>query len=142
MMGVCVGVVVKLCSIRGHHPSSTVGVPLLANSMWCFASVAGYYLWERVKKKKKKTGRSFATRFREHKKAFRTASRSSNFAKHLIDHTHSFGPIHNKKQMLQLQNKGAHLNTLERFHIYTEYTSNNHLNNEVTSPPIRSLTHL
>jgi len=83
------------------------------------------------------TCRSFTTRFREHKihVAFRTASRSSYFAKHLIDHTHSFGPIHNIMQILELQNKGAHLNTLERFHIYTEYTSNNHLNDEVTISP-------
>ena len=40
-------------------------------------------------------------------------------------------------QILQLQNKGAHLKTLERFHIYTEYTSNNHLNNDVTISPIK-----
>jgi hypothetical protein len=28
----------------------------------------------------------------------------------------------------QCQNKGAHLNTIERFHIYSEYTNENHLN--------------
>ena len=33
MTGVCVGVVVQLCSFRGHHSLTTVGVPLLANSM-------------------------------------------------------------------------------------------------------------
>jgi hypothetical protein len=33
------------------------------------------------------TGRNFATWFKEHKNAFRTASHSSNFAKHLIEHT-------------------------------------------------------
>ena len=55
MTGVCVGVVVQLCSFRGHHPLTTVGVPLLANSMWCFAGVAGYYLWERVKKEEEET---------------------------------------------------------------------------------------
>ena len=33
MTGMCVGVVVQLCSFRGHHPLTTVGVPLLANSM-------------------------------------------------------------------------------------------------------------
>jgi hypothetical protein len=41
------------------------------------------------------TGRSFTTRSREHKEAFKTASRPSNFAKHLTDHAHSFGPIQN-----------------------------------------------
>jgi hypothetical protein len=29
---------------------------------------------------------------------------------------------------LQRQNKGAHLKTIERFHIYSEYTNDNHLN--------------
>jgi arginyl-tRNA--protein-N-Asp/Glu arginylyltransferase len=78
------------------------------------------------------TARNFATRFKEHKNAFRIASHSSNFAKHLIEHTHSFGPIHNTTQILHLQNKGALLNTLEQFHIYTEYTNNNHLNVDST----------
>ena len=81
------------------------------------------------------TDRNFATRFREHKNGFGTASRSSNFAKHLIEHTHSFGPIHSIMQILQLQNKRTHLNTLEPFHIYTEYTSNNHLNDDITVSP-------
>jgi len=46
------------------------------------------------------TGRNFATRFSEHKNAFRTASHSSNFAKHVTEHAHSFGPIHNTMQIL------------------------------------------
>jgi len=85
----------------------------------------------------RQTGRNFATRFREHKNAFRTASQSSNFAKHLIEHAHSFGPIHNTMQILHLQNKGAHLNTIERFYIYAEYTKGNHLNDGSTISPIR-----
>jgi len=46
------------------------------------------------------SGRSFATRFQEHKNAFKTANKSSNFAKHLMEHIHSFGPIHNTMQVL------------------------------------------
>jgi hypothetical protein len=38
-------------------------------------------------------------------------------------------------QVLQRQNKGAHLNTLERFYIYAEYVNNNHLNDENTIFP-------
>jgi hypothetical protein len=83
------------------------------------------------------TGRNFATRFKEHKNAFRTASHSSNFAIHLIEHTHSFGPIHSTMRILHLQNKGAHLNTIERFYIYAEYTNNNHLNDDSTISPIK-----
>ena len=81
------------------------------------------------------TGRNFATRFNEHKNAFRAASHSSNFTKHLIEHTHSFGPVHNTMQILHLQKKGAHLNTIERFYIYTEYTNIHHLNDGLTISP-------
>ena len=83
------------------------------------------------------TGSNFATRFREHKNAFRTASQSSDFARHLIEHAHSFGPIHNTMQILHMQNKGAHLrvNTIERFYIYAEYTKGNHLNDGSTFSP-------
>jgi hypothetical protein len=38
-------------------------------------------------------------------------------------------------QVLQRQNKGAHLNTIERFHIYSEYTNDNHLNDNQTIFP-------
>jgi len=34
------------------------------------------------------------------------------------------------QQVLQPHNKGPHLNTLARFHIYAEYLNNNHLNDE------------
>jgi hypothetical protein len=33
-------------------------------------------------------------------------------------------------QILRLQNKGTHLNTIERFYTYTEYTNGNHLNDD------------
>jgi len=35
-------------------------------------------------------------------------------------------------QILQWQNKGSHLNTVERFYVYTEYLNNNHLNDDHT----------
>ena len=83
------------------------------------------------------TSRSFTIRFQEHKNAFKTANKSSNFAKHLMEHTHSFGPIHNTLRVLQLHNKGAHLNTIERFYVYSECTNNNHLNDDSTIFPNR-----
>jgi len=78
------------------------------------------------------TGRNFLAKFKEHRAAFRTNSQSSNFAKHLIEHTHSFDPIQNTMQILQRQNKGAYLNTIERCYIYAEFTKNHHLNDEHT----------
>jgi len=38
-------------------------------------------------------------------------------------------------QILQLQNKGANLNTTEGFYIYAEYTNNNHLYDDSTISP-------
>jgi len=68
------------------------------------------------------TGRNFLAWFNEHKATFRTNSQNSNFAKHLIERTHFFGPIQDTMQILQCQNKGAYLNTIERYYIYAEFT--------------------
>jgi len=38
-------------------------------------------------------------------------------------------------QILQQQNKGSHLKTIECFYIYAEYLNNNHLNDEHTIFP-------
>jgi hypothetical protein len=71
-------------------------------------------------------------RFKEHKKAFRNNSNTSSFAKHLNEEAHSFGPMNCIMQVLHCHEKGAHLNTLERFHIHTEFAANNHLNENQT----------
>jgi len=78
------------------------------------------------------TGRHFATRFKEHKAAFRNNCHISSFAKRLNEEAHSFGSMHSIMQLLHYRIKGAHLNTLERFHIHTEFAANNHLNNNLT----------
>jgi hypothetical protein len=59
----------------------------------------------------------------EHRSAFYHNSCSSNFALHLHDMAHSFGPIHNIMQVLHHPKKGAHLNTIERFHIHIEHAA-------------------
>ena len=81
------------------------------------------------------TGRNFTIRFNEHKQAFRTNSHTSSFAQHLIEHNHPFGTIQNTMQVLRHHHKGTHLNTLEKFHIYTEYISDNHINDNQTIFP-------
>jgi len=81
----------------------------------------------------RQTGINFLTRFKEHKAAFRTNSQSSNFAKHLIEPHNLLAP--SKILILQCQNKGAYLNTIERYYIYAEFTKNNHLNDEHTIFP-------
>ena len=81
------------------------------------------------------TGRSFAQRFKEHENAFRSSSNTSNYAKHILELPHLFGPIHETMQILQYQGKGAHLITLERYFIYKEFSKNNHLNYEFNISP-------
>ena len=81
------------------------------------------------------TGRSFTQRFKEHKNAFRSNRNTSNYAKHALEHSHPFGPIHETMQISQYQGKGAHLNTTERYFIYREFSNNNHLNDEFNITP-------
>src|SRR5215510_14141111 len=59
---------------------------------------------------------------------------SSSYA-HLLNETHPFGPIQDTMQILHHHRKGPHLNTIERFHIYTEYMNGSHLNDEHTIFP-------
>jgi len=56
--------------------------------------------------------------------------RSSNYAKHILEQSHTFGPMHQTMQILQYWDKGTHLNTIERFFIYAEFSKNNYLNDE------------
>jgi hypothetical protein len=52
---------------------------------------------------------------------------SSKFAQHLLEQAHPLGNINNTIQILHYQKKIAHPNNLERYHIHTEFTTNNHL---------------
>jgi hypothetical protein len=81
------------------------------------------------------TARKFTVRFNEQKHALRANSHTSKFAQNLIEHNHSFGTIHNTMQILRHHRKGPNLNTLERFHIYAEYITNNHINDNQTIFP-------
>jgi len=65
-----------------------------------------------------------AQRFKEHRNAFKSNRNTSNYAKHAIEHLHPFGPIRETMQILQCQGKGAHLNTVERYFIYKEFSNN------------------
>ena len=66
----------------------------------------------------------------------RTNIHTSKFAQHLIEQNHPFGTIHNTMQ-IRHHKKAPHLNTLERFHIYAEYVTNNHINDNQTIFPNR-----
>jgi len=83
------------------------------------------------------TGQSFTQMFRGHRNAFKSNRNTSNYAKHVFEHQHPFGPIQDTMQVLQYQRKGTHLKTIERFFIYKEFSINNHLNDEFNITPNR-----
>jgi hypothetical protein len=58
------------------------------------------------------TERSFHTRFKEHTQDYRSGNHRSNFAKHLLDHQHTWHPIEGTMSILHISNKGRMLNTL------------------------------
>ena len=64
----------------------------------------------------------FSQRYDEHKRAFQSNSRTSNFAK-LLEEVHSFDSINNTMQVLHHKGKGAHLNTIESFYIHVEHAN-------------------
>jgi hypothetical protein len=59
----------------------------------------------------------------------------SNYTKHILEQAHSFGPMQNTMQPLHYYNKSTHLNTVERYYTYIEFSNNNHLNDEHTIHP-------
>jgi len=59
------------------------------------------------------TGRQFSTRYKEHKTAWRNHSTTSNFAEHLIEEAHLFGPMNKIK-------KRVHCHKKEKKHILTQ----------------------
>jgi hypothetical protein len=94
-----------------------IGTPLFCMILWMVSSSSPYSLYKLTchdcnKVYVGQTGWSFAQKFKEHKDAFKFSRNNSNYAKHAQTHSHSFGPIHTTMQILQYQNKGAHLNTI------------------------------
>ena len=78
------------------------------------------------------TGRSFHTRFKEHFRDYNYKNGKSNFAQHLIDNNHTFGPIDEVMDFLYVTKKGKLMYTLERFYIYDETKRNNQINDKST----------
>ena len=80
-------------------------------------------------------GRQSSTCYKEHMTDFRRNNDKSSFAKHLNEESHPFGPMEEITQIIQYQGKGANLNTIERYHIHTEFEAGNHLNDPQTISP-------
>jgi hypothetical protein len=78
------------------------------------------------------TGRNFKTRYKEHIQDIRNNRTKTGYSHHIPDTGHEYGNIENTLSILNVQKKGAFLNTLEKFHIYKEQQTNDLLNESGT----------
>jgi hypothetical protein len=75
------------------------------------------------------TGRYFLTRYKKHIRAIKYNKDSSEYAQHILNTGHSYGKIEDIMEIIKVENKGKHLDTLEKYHIFCSYKQNIHLNN-------------
>jgi hypothetical protein len=80
------------------------------------------------------TGRNFRVRYKEHTsiRDIRYNKTNTGYANHILNAGHIYGPLEDTLQVLGIQNKGPHLNSLERFHIYKEQKTDTILNDNYT----------
>jgi hypothetical protein len=62
-------------------------------------------------------GQTFQTRYREHTQAIRNNYGNSGYSSHILNTGHTYGSITDTMKVVKVE-KGKHLNTLEKFHIY------------------------
>jgi hypothetical protein len=78
------------------------------------------------------TGRNLKTRFKENIQDIRNNRTNTGYSQHIINTGHEYGNIENTLNILNVQKKGAFLNTLEKFHIYQKQKTDNLLNESCT----------
>jgi hypothetical protein len=66
------------------------------------------------------TGRKFRSRYKEHIRDIRSNKENTGYSHHILNTGHTYGTLEDTLQVVKIQNKGPHLNILERFHIYKE----------------------
>jgi len=76
----------------------------------------------------------FLCRYNEHKRALQYNQQTSKYALHAATQQHTFGNIQECMQILHTHDKGAHLNTIEKFYIFKEASTHTHLNDDHTIP--------
>jgi hypothetical protein len=64
------------------------------------------------------TGQTFCTRYKEHVLAIRNNSSNLRYSNHILSTGHTYGSITDTMKIMKIENKGNHLNTLEKYHIY------------------------
>jgi hypothetical protein len=67
------------------------------------------------------TGRPFKTRLKKHIRATKYNRDTSTYAQHILDTGHTYGNMKNTTEIINIAQKGRHMNTLEKFCIYCAY---------------------
>jgi hypothetical protein len=62
------------------------------------------------------TGRPFNTRYKIHIRDIKNSSKSG-YSNYVLNTGHSYGNITDTMEIIKIETKGKHLNTLERYHI-------------------------
>jgi hypothetical protein len=66
------------------------------------------------------TGRTFNIICKEHIQAIRNNKSNSGYSNHKLNTGHTYGTITDTVDILNTGKKGNHLNTLEKYHIYSQ----------------------
>jgi len=133
----CLSHIRPTCDLIDHIPYHTNVIQPISHKDWALDqySLSGVYKLtcpDCHKTYVGQTGRQFSARYKEHKTSWR---KTSNFAHHLTEETHSFGPMNQIMEIVQYHKKGEHINTIEKFHIHIESAKNSHLNDPQTIHP-------
>jgi hypothetical protein len=63
------------------------------------------------------TGRNFKMWYKEHKRDIHNNRQTLGYVQHILRTGHAFGKVHEIMEVIKIEQKGSHLNTLENFHI-------------------------
>jgi hypothetical protein len=82
------------------------------------------------------TGRSFKIRYKEHVQDIKNNKSRTGFSNHIFNTGHAYDTVENTMEILNFQEKGNYLNTLERFHIYKAKKTGGLLNDNYVDNPV------
>jgi hypothetical protein len=76
------------------------------------------------------TGRTFHTQYKKHIQASRNNTSNSGYSSHILNTGHTYGTVTDTVDIIRIREKGKHLNTLGKCHIYKISKNNLHINDK------------
>jgi hypothetical protein len=78
------------------------------------------------------TGRTFYTRYKEHIQAIRNNNINSGYSNHILRTGHAYGSLTDTMEIVEVEEKGKHLNKLEKCHKHRLSRNRLHMNDAHT----------